>query len=325
MNFEQRILRFIRMNNLMPSRGLVLVGVSGGADSLSLLLSLCALRHQLGIDLHVAHFNHQFRSTSLRDERFVVKVCRQLNVPLTVGRRRGGRLSQLPEDMAREMRFKFLIKTANDLHARSVALAHTQNDQAETVLMRLMRGSGLYGLRAILPSRSIDKTLFIRPLLGVNREDVEGYLQVKRMPFCQDPTNDHLKYERNRVRKQLLPLLAKDFNPRIIDVLSGLAVTAGDDYGFLEMAAQKQFKKNVIFSEKKIRISLKSIKRQHPAISRLLLRLMVAKISKDESGLAFEHIHALEALMAPEHHGAVNLPHRLKAVKTKTDLELYYA
>ena len=125
----------------------------------------------------------------MRDERFVVKWCRQLNIPLTVGRRQGGKIKHLSEDDARQMRFEFFVKTAPWLKAQSVALAHTRNDLAETVLMRLMRGSGLYGLRAILPRRSIEGVIFVRPLLGVNRADVEDYLKVKKIPFCTDATN----------------------------------------------------------------------------------------------------------------------------------------
>ena len=143
MNFDQRISQFIDKNKLISPRGLLLVGVSGGADSMALLLALVALRHELGIALHVVHFNHRFRLEALSDERFVARCCEQLNIPLTVGRRNGGKLRHLSEDEAREMRFEFFVKTARRLKAQSVALAHTRNDLAETVLMRLMRGSGL--------------------------------------------------------------------------------------------------------------------------------------------------------------------------------------
>ena len=195
----------------------MLVGVSGGADSMALLLALGHLRHDLGVNLSAAHFNHKFRPEAGRDERFVTNCCKQLNVPLIVGRRQGGRIRQLSEDDARRMRFGFLIKTAGRLHAQCVALAHTRNDLAETVLMRLMRGSGLYGLRAILPRRSIEGIIFVRPLMGVDRADVEGYLKVRKTPFCTDATNFQTVYERNKVRLRLLPLLAREYNPKIVD------------------------------------------------------------------------------------------------------------
>ena len=245
----------------------------------------------------------RFRPEALRDERFVVNWCKQLNIPLTVGRRQGGKIKHLSEDDARQMRFEFFIKTARRLKAQSVALAHTRNDLAETVLMRLMRGSGLYGLRAILPRRTIEGIIFVRPLMGVNRPDVEDYLKVKKTPFCTDATNRQMKYERNKVRLELLPLLAKEYNPQIINALSDLAATAGEDYEFLSMHARKQFEKSVIISNKKVKIDLKGIRRQHPAILRLMFRQMAESLTKDPAALTFEHIHALENLAAPSGQG----------------------
>jgi tRNA(Ile)-lysidine synthase len=325
MNFEQRVFQFIGKNKLIAPRGLVLVGVSGGADSMALLQSLSGLRHALGVRLHAAHFNHRFRPESLRDERFVITWCKRLNIPLTVGRRSGPQIRHLSEDDARQMRLEFLIKAARRLKVQRVALAHTRNDLAETVLMRLMRGSGLYGLRAILPRRSIEGVTFVRPLLGVTRPDVEAYLKSQKVPFCTDATNRLTKYERNKVRLHLLPLLARGYNPQIINALSDLAVTAGEDYEFLSMHAQKQFKKNIIAAKGKVKMDLKSIRRQHPAILRLMFRQMAESLAKDPAMLTFEHIHALENLALPGNHGMVDLPHHLKAEKTKKFLELYYA
>ncbi len=302
-----------------------MVGVSGGADSMALLLTLAGLRHDLGIQLQGAHFNHRFRPEALRDERFVITWCKQLNIPLTVGRRPGRAIRRLSEDDARQMRLEFFVKTAVDLKAQSVALAHTRNDLAETVLMRLMRGSGLYGLRAILPRRCIKGVTFVRPLMGVNRLDVEDYLKAKKIPFCRDATNRQMVYERNKVRLHLLPLLAREYNPQIINALSDLAATAGEDYEFLSMHARKQFEKNVIISNRKIKINLKGIRHQHPAMARLMFRQMAESLTRDPAVLTFEHIHALENLAAPSGQGKVDLPHHLKAVKTQKFLELYSA
>jgi tRNA(Ile)-lysidine synthase len=325
MNFEQRILHFIGENKLIAPRGLIVIGVSGGADSMALLLALSSLRHELGVSLCAAHFNHQFRPEAGKDERFVVHWCKKLNIPLIVGRRTGAKIKHLSEDDARTMRFKFFIRTARRLKAQGVALAHTRNDLAETVLMRLMRGSGLYGLRAILPRRSIEGIDFVRPLMGTTRSDVEDYLKINKVPFCKDATNRLKVYERNKVRLELLPLLAKKYNPQIINALSDLAATAGEDYEFLAMHARKQFKKIVIISNKKVKMELKKIRHQHPAILRLMFRLMAESLTQDPAVLTFGHIQALENLAACGHHGTVDLPCHLKAVKTQKFLELYYA
>ena len=325
MIFEQRISQFISKNRLIAPRGLVLIGVSGGADSMALLTAMNGLRHTLGISLHAAHFNHKLRPESGRDELFVLKHCRQLNVPVTVGQRPGAKIKHLSEDDARQMRFEFFVKTARALKAQSVALAHTRNDLAETVLMRLMRGSGLYGLRAILPKRSIEGVNIVRPLLSVNRRDIEDYLKFKKVSYCTDKTNRSMKYERNRVRAQLLPLLAKTYNPQIVDALSDLAVSAGEDYEFLSQQAQKKFEKDFIFSGKKIKINLKNVQRQHPAMVHLMFRQMAERLTGDPSVLTYAHIHALAYLVSPAGLGTVDLPHHLKAVRTQHYVELSYA
>ena len=322
MNFEQRIFQFIGKNKLIAPRGRVVVGVSGGADSMALLLALAGLRHDLGVQLHAAHFNHKFRPEALRDERFVAGWCKQLNIPLTVGRRPGRKIRRLSEDDARQMRLEFFVKTALRFKAQSVALAHTRNDLAETVLMRLMRGSGLYGLRAILPRRCIEGVTFVRPLMGVNRQDVEDYLKAKKIPFCTDATNRLSVYERNKIRLHLLPLLAREYNPQIINALSDLAATALEDYEFLSMRAREQFEKNVIISDRKIKMDLKSIRRQHPAMLRLIFRQMAESLAGDPAALTFEHIHALENLAALSGQGTVDLPRHLRARKTQKFLEL---
>ena len=322
MNFEQRILQFIKKNKLIAPRGRVVIGVSGGADSMALLIGLGRLRHDLGVQLHVIHFNHKFRPEAIRDERFVVKWCKQLNIPLTIGRRQGGKIKHLSEDDARQMRFEFFVKSAQNLKAQSVALAHTRNDLAETVLMRLMRGSGLYGLRAILPRRNIEGIIFVRPLLDVSRVDIENYLKIRKVPFCTDNTNRLRIYERNKVRHELLPFLAREYNPKIIDALSDLAATAGEDYEFLSIHARKQFEKSVIISRGKVKIGLKSIRRQHPAIVRLIVRQMVEVLTKDTAALTFEHAHALESLVFQNGSGVLDLPNHLKGVKNQEFLEL---
>ncbi len=325
MNFEKRVFQFIRKNKLIVPRILVVVGVSGGADSMALLLALTGLRHDLGVQLHAAHFNHHFRPEAGRDERFVDRWCKQLNIPLSVGRRQGGKIKHLSEDDARQMRFEFFVKTARCLNAQCVALAHTRNDLAETVLMRLMRGSGLYGLRAILPRRCIEGISFVRPLIDVDRRDVENYLKARKIPFCTDATNRQTMYERNKVRLELLPLLTKEYNPQIINALSDLAETAGEDYEFLSIHARRQFEKMGTISRRKVKVDLKGIRGQHPAISRLIFRQMAESLTKDPAVLSFENIRALENLAAQSTQGKVDLSHHLKAVKTHEFLELSYA
>ena len=145
------------------------------------------------------------------------------------------------------------------------------------------------------------------------------------MPFCTDATNGQMIYERNKVRLELLPLLARVYNPQIIDALSDLAATAGEDYEFLSMHARRQYEKIVTISKRRVKINLKGIKRQHPAIRRLMFRQMAESLTKEPVTLTFEHIQALENLVAQKASGKIDLPQHLKAGKTQISLELYYA
>jgi len=324
-NFEQRVFHCIKKNKLIAPRGLVLLGVSGGADSMALLMSLNALRHDLGVQIEVLHFNHRLRPESSKDEDFVRTWCGKLNIPLVTGQRSGGKIEHLSEDEARQMRFGFFIKTARKRRAQVVALAHTRNDLAETVLMRLLRGSGLYGLRAIGLKRSIEGIDFVRPLMEMDRAEIESYLKAKKVSFCTDATNRQTVYERNKVRLKLLPLLAREYNPQITKVLVDLAATSVEDYDFVSRHAKRQFDKLATVSKTRVKIALKDIKRQHPAIARLILRQMAEGLTKDISALSFDHIHFLENLINDDGKSTLDLPHGLKAVKTKGSLELHHA
>lgn len=292
---------------------------------MALLAVLAGLRHELGVQLHAVHFNHRFRPESQADEDFVGTWCRKLNLPFTVGRRQGAKITRLSEDDARRMRFSFFVNTSQKLKAQSVALGHTRNDLAETVLMRLMRGSGLYGIRAILPRRQIEGVTFIRPLIDSSRADIEDYLKSRKIPYCTDATNQQAVYERNKVRQKLLPLLARDYNPKIVKALSDLAVTALEDYDYLSIAARRQFERIGTAARGKVKVDLKALRRQHPAIARLIFRQMVETLTGEASALDYEHIHALETLASAQAPGRVDLPHGLKALRRGKFLELAYA
>ena len=146
------------------------------------------------------------------------------------------------------------------------------------------------------------------------------------MPFRTDATNRRMMYERNKVRLQLLPLLAKEYNPHITGALSDLASTAGEDYDFISLHARRQFEKYAVnVSRRKVKMDLKGISRQHPAIARLMLRQMAESLTQDPAVLTFEHIHALENLAAQEAPSTLDLSHHLKAVKRQKFLEIYVA
>lgn len=198
---------FCRRWDLLPQGSVVLCAVSGGRDSVALLHLLRSLSGEMGFALEAAHFNHCLRPTADRDETFVRDLCRSWGVPLTVGRgdvsafaRREG-LSV--EDAARQLRYRFLEETAHTVGAGRIAAAHHRQDNAETVLLHLLRGAGLRGLTGMAPIRGI----LVRPLLETDRADIDAYIQENGLPFVEDETNQDTSYTRNRLRLEVMPLL----------------------------------------------------------------------------------------------------------------------
>src|SRR5512139_1279478 len=226
----------VRHYGMLSPDDRVVVAVSGGPDSVCLLRALRDLSPQYGISLHVAHLDHQFRGEgSAADARFVEGLAKDLGLPATIARRdvpaycavRG--LSA--QAGAREVRYEFLNEVANSIRADRVAVGHTMNDQAETFLMRLIRGAGREGLSAIPPVRAN----IIRPLIGVTREEVLAYLREHGQNYVTDPS--HLKpvYARNRIRQEVLPVLER-FNPRIVEILAAEAALLRDEAAVIARA-----------------------------------------------------------------------------------------
>jgi tRNA(Ile)-lysidine synthase len=189
-----------------------LVGLSGGADSVALTCALLDLRKRLGFRLVAAHLNHQIRrDESDRDEGFVRSMCARLGIELIIGRADGldASISNL-EERARDARREFLLRVADRVQADFVALGHHRDDQAETVLMRLMRGAGAAGMAA-MAERGPAK--IIRPMLSLSRAEIREYLDARAIPFVEDSSNSSRDILRNRIRAELLPMLERDYAP----------------------------------------------------------------------------------------------------------------
>lgn len=203
-----------------------------GADSVALLRAMAALKREGPGFLYAAHLNHQLRGTeSDADEAFVVDLCRQLNIQCEASRVPPERLASNSgvglEAAARAVRYEFLRQTAERMGARYVVTAHTADDQAETILHRILRGTGLAGLAGMPRARLLSPACtLIRPLLGFRRADLLGYLADLHQPYRSDLSNDDPRFTRNRIRHELLPKLAADFNPGVIDALLRLGTMA---------------------------------------------------------------------------------------------------
>ena len=317
----------------------VIVGVSGGPDSVALLHALFVLRHELGLSLHVAHFNHNWRKSAAMDERFVRRLAGQWGLPCACARmpERFVRAATAREERGRAQRLQFFQRLAKKINARAVMLGHTQDDLVETVLMHILRGSGLQGMRGMLPHRRIQGVYLIRPLLGVRKKDLLAYLERNGIRYRQDPTNRQDHFLRNRIRLELLPLLEKRYNPGIRGTLSNMADTAGLDYDHLEEQAKKIFGRmakraassSSSSSKKKkkksnaVRFNRAAFTRQPEAVKRMLIRLALERLQGNMSRLTLAHMRAIEgALSQTAVDSLVHLPGHLRVRVDKTGLEI---
>ena len=226
--------RYIRSHVLLRAGDRVGVAVSGGADSVALLRALLELRTELGIVISIVHLNHGIRGTEAdEDEQFVRNIGMQFDLPLHIERAnvlahsRQEKLSL--ETSARELRYDLLRQLLRQNACDKIATAHTLDDQAETVLLRILRGTGTRGLAAIPPLRDASPDLaarIIRPLLGTRRPEVETYLRSIDQPWREDASNGDSSHLRNRIRHELLPQLERDYNPALRHSLANLAEIA---------------------------------------------------------------------------------------------------
>ncbi|HSR12615.1 MAG TPA: tRNA lysidine(34) synthetase TilS [Thermodesulfobacteriota bacterium] len=299
----------------------VLAAVSGGADSMALLHLLGDLREDLGFSLLAAHLDHGLRPGGDEEGRFVEAAARALGAPFFGGKAdamRRGRRSNIQEG-AREARYAFLSETARRCGASRIALGHTADDQAESVLMRFLRGSGALGLSGIPPVRG---GIFIRPLIEVRRAEIEAYLETKGVRFLSDPSNESNRYLRNRVRNELLPILAT-YNPRIRENLARMADLFRSEDDILRTRVQEEFPKLVLGEgDGAVTIDIPALSALPPALRFRAFRAALEKTRGDLRSIDLTHIAAVERLAAGRRPNAfLRLPGGVRVTRAYGELK----
>jgi tRNA(Ile)-lysidine synthase len=312
---ELRLKEKILHQGIIPYAARMLVGVSGGADSTALLHLLHSLRHELALDLIVVHYDHALRPGSGKDLRFVEQMSKNLGLTCLSERNRVKcpKKSSV-EDFARERRFDFFVRMAKKTGADAVVLAHTQDDLAETVLMRILRGTGLSGLRSILPQRQISGVMFLRPMLDMTRVEVEAFLAGRKVKYVEDPTNAGDDFLRNRIRHKLIPYIAKEFSGSIKEKLAELAFNASIDYDFIEASLQKAIGRTLRVSLHGVKITIRTWKPYPQAIRRMVLREAVERMTGVQGSLSYQHALLLERTALKGKSLRISLPLGLEAV-----------
>lgn len=306
----QRLLALLHKGNLLRPGERLGVAVSGGADSVALLRLLLELREELGCVLCVAHFNHKLRGrASDADEKFVARLAAQHRLEFFVAReniaaktkRERGNL----EDVARRARYAFFERLAKEGRLARIAVAHTADDQAETVLAHILRGTGLAGLGGIHPTAGV----VLRPLLTIRRAYLRAYLRGKRQPWREDASNRDTKRMRARIRQKLLPLLERNFQPATVEHLCQLAELAREDEAYLDGQTTRREKDLTLATQNATRLALSDFLGEPRAIQARLLRRIVEHLKPRTGQLSAAHVEALLALAEhPDSGKSLQLP-----------------
>lgn len=293
------------------------VAVSGGPDSILLLRFMSELARELGLCLSAIHFNHRLRGAeSNEDQRFVAQTADGLKVEFHHAAADVARYARQSkrnlEAAARELRYRFFFSLIRQGTLDRVATAHTANDQAETVLLRLLRGAGTRGLSGIFP---VLEGKVVRPFLSVTRAEIEGEIERRRLPFRVDRSNLDERFSRNRLRRQLLPLIEKDFNPQIVPALKQFADRARDDETYLEQQAAEIARPWRIREGSEEKIPARPLAQFPPALQRRVLRHMLSA-SGAPGGITALHVEMLRRLALGAQSGkALTLPGRIEACR----------
>ncbi len=316
---EETVAEFIRRHGLFAGADRILLAISGGADSIALLHILLALKAQgrIGADLVCAHINHQLRGpASDADEQFVVEQASLLGLPVVTravevrAHARRHRLSL--ETAARQLRLASLAEIARSRECTWIGTGHQKNDNAETVLQRLLRGTGFRGLAGIRPTRPFDDLRLASPLLGATRAEIGRYLKTRDLPWREDATNVDVAYTRNYIRHRLLPFLQTQAQGNLVEELSGLAASAGRLSDRVEREAEEAWSRLARPTADEIVIQASGLASLPELVAVELIRQAAASLTAGAGELAEPHYRAILELARKNLRGKrISLPRGL--------------
>ncbi len=320
-DIRKRFLKFIKEKNIVKSGDKILVGLSGGPDSVCMLNLLCSIRDEEKIEVAAAHINHMLRGEEAdKDEEYSKRLCESLGVRFFSKRidinkyaLETGKSSELA---GREARYDFFDEIINKINFNKIATAHNANDQAETILMRIMRGTGLEGLGGIPVER---EGKYIRPILFMKREEVEQYCKENNLNPHIDATNLERIYSRNKVRLDILPYMKNNFNPNIVETINRMALLLQDDNEFIEGEVNKAYKDNCFERENSIFIS-KNLFNIHSAIVTRVIRKALFAINKSNYDMEMKNIEDIIELSNLGTNKRVDLPKDIYAENVYGDI-----
>lgn len=317
----EKVTETINQYHMLEEGDKVVIGISGGPDSVALLHILLKLQPRFKLILYLAHMNHLLREEAKEEALFVKKLAKSVKLPLIMEERnvlQDSSKNLSLQQKARKIRYEFLIQTAKKLNATKIALAHHEDDNIETILLWLMRGCGAEGIKGIPPRRKINEGLYIiRPLIKNTKQEIQDYLQLHKLSFKIDASNFKKNYCRNKIRLELL-LQLKKYNPKIKEALNRLATLWNQDNEYLNLLAIEA--KNKVLEEG--RIDLKKFTLLHQAIQSRILRQLIEEVKGNLQGISWRHIEAIIKLIK-KGQGRLDLPSNIKVEREYERLMIY--
>ena len=289
--FENNVLKTILKYQIISNGDKIVVAVSGGPDSMALLNTLYNLREQLKCKLYVAHVNHMIRAVADDETEYVKEFCKNKDISFYMKKVNVLKLAQeqkiSTEEAGRNERYNFFEEIYNMVDANKIAIAHNANDNAETVLMNIIRGTGISGLKGIEPIRF---NKYIRPLIETQRKDIENYCKDNFLNPKYDESNKENIYTRNKVRNILIPLIKEEFNPNIIQAINRLSDLASDENRYIDNLVEENYKKICIKSNDDILLDLKKFNELDSFIKSKVILLCIYKLFGTTKGIEKKHI-----------------------------------
>lgn len=299
---KEKVLETIKKYSLITSGDKIVLGVSGGPDSISMLNILNEIREELNFEIVVAHINHGIRENAKIDEKFVKEFCEKKNIEIYVLNTNIKELAEKEkrglEETGRKVRYEFFDEVLEKTGSNKIAIAHNQNDNVETIIMNILRGTGLSGLKGI----EAQNGKYIRPLIECKRTEIEKYCEEEKLNPRHDESNDENIYTRNKIRNIVIPYVEKELNPNIIDTINRLSEIVKDDLNYLNFQTEEAYK-NMCLEEKipqedvynvekeaRIILDLKKFNNENIAIQKRIILYSINKLFGSTKGIEKIHI-----------------------------------
>lgn len=279
---EEKVLKTIEKYNLIKPEDKIVIGVSGGPDSICLLHILNTLKNKINFEIYVAHINHMIREIADEETEYVQKTCEKLNVECYVKKVNVIEIAKKEkkgtEETGRNIRYDFFNEIAKKVGANKIATAHNKNDKVETVILNILRGSGLSGLKGIESKRN---EKYIRPLIEIERKEIEEYCKKYKLEPKIDETNSENIYTRNKIRNTVIPYIKQEFNPNIIQTINRLSELVAEENEFIEKITIQKFNEIQIKNKeetKTITLDLKKFNNLELVIKKRIILYTINKV-----------------------------------------------